>query len=240
MISSIGIIGTGKLGAVLKDILPQIFPEAEIRVASRKGTIRIIDIASSDLIIPAVPTAVFKDVIQELSQHISPKSTVMDVCAVKKYPVTCMKQFLPQGVGIIASHPMFGPGTLRKTNGLLKGLKWVIHPVRDPSDRRSSIVQGVVQCGIEAIDMTPDAHDRYAASFHFTAHVVAQILKKIELSPSPINTRSVESLFEFMEMVQSDSVALLQEMIRYNPYCKAQFQEIIKAETEINTLLLQS
>lgn len=239
-IQSMGIVGRGKLGSVLEAILPRIFPGVDLMISTRTNDVTIEMVSQCDLVIPAVPISAFHEVLKEIAQHIRSGSIVMDVCAVKQYPVDVINELLPSDVSIVASHPMFGPGTLEKTHGSLQSLKWVMYPVRLKSPIFENFVLNFSKQGIDVISLTPQEHDKYAAAFHFTAHVTAAILKEVGLERTPIDTRSAESLFEFMEMVHTDSPSLLKEMMKYNPYCKTQLEKLHKAQNNIISLLIQS
>lgn len=234
MINTIGIIGTGKFGTLLVKILPSVFSHAEIVTCSRKT---LSEIKTCDLVIPAVPIAHFAEVIEKIAPILKRHATVMDVCSVKSYPVSVMKNHLRADTQIIASHPMFGPGTITKLNGNVKGLRIVMEQVRSDLDMYEEIQNAFRHAGFDIVEMDSEDHDRFAAEFHFTAHVIATLIKKLQLSRTPIDTRSVESLFDFVEMVQTDDTALLQEMYIYNPFCKRQFQKVSTAYQSINSLL---
>lgn len=218
-------------------ILPRLFPDAVIVVSSRDNTVSIQEAAQCDLVIPAVPISAFEEVISEIGHSIGSGSVVMDVCAVKVFPAECMTRVFPEGIQLIASHPMFGPGTLKKTHGSLSKLKWVMYPLRIKRQDFLEFQKSVSTGGIDIVEITPQEHDVYAAEFHFTAHVTAAILKEIGVKRTPIDTRSAESLFEFMEMVHTDSPSLLKEMMRYNPYCRDQLQKMKNADEHIISLL---
>lgn len=237
MINKIGIIGTGKFGTLLARILPSVFPHAEI-VTCPRNTLSKLDIC--DLVIPAVPMAHFAEVIHHIAPILKKQATVMDVCSVKSYPVSVMKQALRSDIQIVASHPMFGPGTVAKLNGRVKGLRLVMQNIRTTGTEYSDIYAAFQQSGFEIIEMSPEDHDKNAAEFHFSAHVIAALIKTIQLRGTPIDTRSVESLFDFIEMVQTDDTTLLKEMYLYNPFCKKQFEKIDNAYQSINSLLQQT
>ncbi len=237
MIKKIGIIGTGKFGTLLLEILPSVFPQAEI-ISIARDTVS--DVHQCDLVIPAVPINHFAEVIGTFGPLLKYGATVMDVCSVKSYPVSIMKRALPSHIHIIASHPMFGPGTVAKLGNNLNGLRIVMERVRVKGHIYSEIHDSFRKAGLDIIEMSAEEHDRYAAEFHFTAHVIAALVKEIKLFRSPIDTRSVESLFDFVEMVQTDDTKLLKEMYTFNPFCKKQFEKINSSYQSISLLLQQS
>ncbi len=233
----IGIIGTGKFGKLLVEILPEIFPESSILSISRNSENYFEQVRQSDLIIPAVPIHAFEQVIRGIAHEIHPHAVLMDVCSVKVFPVRIMKKYVASTNQIIAAHPMFGPGTIEKVQGNCNGLRIVMEHVRGSGEVYTYLKNQFQNAGFEIIEMTAEDHDKYAAKFHFTAHFFASVIEKIHLQRSPIDTKSAESLFDFAEMVQADSQSLLREMYRFNPYCKSQLKKIITSYQDIITFI---
>ena len=229
-IHKIAIIGYGRFGKTLAEILPTVFPQAEIEIVKRDLT----KVRGADIIIPAVPIREFEHVVRSLAPHLSESQLVMDVCSVKLYPKQIMQNYLPTNVQILATHPMFGPGTLAKTKGSLKGLKIVVDAVRIQSALRETIIKAFTAHGIEAITMSSDDHDKNAAQFHFSSQCMASVLKELSIEKTNIDTVSVSVLHDFVEFVQTDSIALLQDMYRYNPYCKEQLNKIQSAVEHVS------
>ncbi|SVE45756.1 uncharacterized protein METZ01_LOCUS498610, partial [marine metagenome] len=110
---------------------------------SKKYTVRVYDIekVSNDveveicsldevleciLVFIAVPIRAFEQVVKEIGTYTLYNTTIIDVCSVKVYPVEIMEQHLPNHVGIIASHPHFGPDSYSP----FRELKATICPVR--------------------------------------------------------------------------------------------------------------
>jgi prephenate dehydrogenase len=109
----VGIIGYGRFGKVLVDLLSK---EYEITIYdSRNISNESVKLCSLDevlqsiMVFIAVPIRSFKDVVKEISQYKLYNTTIIDVCSVKLYPVEIMEKYLPKHVGILASHPHFGP-----------------------------------------------------------------------------------------------------------------------------------
>lgn len=221
-IKTVAIIGYGRFGKLLEQLLPTIYADADIRCVKRD----IEKAKDADLIIPAVPVREFENVISSLSSLLREETIIMDVSSVKIYPTQVMLEKLPASIQIIASHPMFGPGTYAKKNGELKGLKIVVDPVRINPVNKEKVLQPLKVSGIDVIEMSSDEHDKYAAQFHFSSQYIASVIKELAIQRTPIDTASVAVLHDFAEFVQTDTIALLQDMYRYNPYCKEQLQNI--------------
>jgi len=108
---TVGIIGYGRFGQVLGDLLKKQY-EVKVydpEIKAEDLTCGLEEVLESVLVFVAVPIRVFEAVIQEISQYKLYNTTIIDVCSVKVYPVEIMEKYLPEHVGIIASHPHFGP-----------------------------------------------------------------------------------------------------------------------------------
>ena len=232
---TVGIIGNGRFGNLLREIVPIIFPESNSIVLTRESNPT--QLSECDLVIPAVPIRNFEEVIQKIASYLKKTAIVMDVCSVKVYPTTVMKKHLPPSVSVIGSHPMFGPGTYKKMKGSCSGLTWVLDPVRIAKQDYSVIKESLEKAGLSVKEIDAETHDRYSADFHFTAQFMASVLKKLDIQKTPIDTMSVLFLHEFIEVVQSDSLELLKDMCTYNEYCKNQLSRITNVVSDINTLL---
>ena len=83
------------------------------------------------LVFVAVPIRSFEAVVKEISQYNLYNTTIIDVCSVKVYPVEIMEKHLPDHLGIIASHPHFGPDSYSP----FRELKITLCQVRDTYKR---------------------------------------------------------------------------------------------------------
>ena len=107
----IAIIGTGNFGTALRRLLDRYASDVPVRVLDRlPGGEAIADLdrlADSDVVIPAVPIAVFGAVLDAIAPHLRPEALVIDVCTVKEYPTRLMEKRLPRTVELVSSHPLF-------------------------------------------------------------------------------------------------------------------------------------
>ena len=67
--------------------------------------------ARADIVVLAVPLPQLEAVLRAIAPHLRPGSTVIDVSSVKVEPARLMLDLLPDHVGIVASHPLFGPAS---------------------------------------------------------------------------------------------------------------------------------
>jgi prephenate dehydrogenase len=221
------IIGFGRLGETLAAILRAhrtvaVYEvnEERRRYAEQQG-FRVIakeDIQHYPTIFLCVPIGHFEAATAELASYISPGSLVMDVCSVKVMPVQTMMRVLPEGVSIIATHPLFGPDSISK--GLDK-LTIVTYPVRVPSAAYNEWNEFWKTLGLHVVQASPEEHDKTMAYTLGLPHFVGRIMAELRLQPQEMTTFSYNSLYEIMQQTTRDTWQLFHDMQHYNPYCKA-------------------
>ena len=128
----VGIIGYGRFGKLLVDLLPSNIYEIKIYDSSdiSDDSVKLCsldEVLQSLIVFIAVPISSFEEIVKEIAQYNLYNTTIIDVCSVKVYPVEIMEKYLPEHIGIIASHPHFGPDSYSP----FKELKITIYPIRD-------------------------------------------------------------------------------------------------------------
>ena len=164
------LIGFGRLGSHLSQFLKEHF---DIMVfdknVSKKQVIErgfrwcsdIEKVEEADIVVPFVPISSFETTIKGVSSNLKQGSLVVDVCSVKVLPVTCMKEYLPSHIQILATTPMFGPDSSEKT---LFGQKIVLCPIRIQDEFYKDIYQFLNRFGLKVIQSTPEEHDHQIAN----------------------------------------------------------------------------
>ena len=110
--NSVGIIGFGRFGKVLANILQKGFSVKtyDPNPIDAFSGIEFTDLKSilkEKVVFIAVPIRHFESVILEISPKLNDGTTIIDVCSVKTHPVEIMETNLTDNIGIIATHPMF-------------------------------------------------------------------------------------------------------------------------------------
>ena len=122
----------------------------------------------------AVPIREFENIINKISPLLKKGTTIIDVCSVKKYPTEIMIKKLNPDIGIIATHPMFGPDSFLSNNKL----KMMLNNTRDVNQIFKFWKQYFKDQGIKVIEMTPDQHDLMAAKTQGVTHFLGRMLKE--------------------------------------------------------------
>ena len=166
----VGIIGYGRFGKVLADLL---INQYQVKVydpqnKAEKLAAELDVVLESVLVFVAVPIRAFETVIGEIAEYKLYNTTIVDVCSVKVYPVEIMKKTLPVHVGIIACHPHVGPDSYSP----FKELKTTLYPVRDTYNRYNELKEFFENQSIRTIQLSPDEHDKMAASSQGITHFI--------------------------------------------------------------------
>ena len=214
-----GIIGYGRFGSVLADLLSKkyevrIYDIEEIPKNEGIQICNIEEVLECVLVFIAVPIRSFEEVIKEIATYKLYNTTIIDVCSVKVYPVEIMEKYLPEQVGIIGSHPHFGPDSYSP----FRELKATICPVRDVYKRTNDIKEIFESQSIRTVEMTPDDHDRTAASSQGVTHFIGRVLNESGIQSTNMNTMGFNELLSVIEQTCNDSWDLFKDLQRYNPY----------------------
>lgn len=178
--------------------------------------------ASADIVVLAVPLPQLEGVLRIIAPHLGRGATVIDVSSVKIEPARLMLDLLPDHVGIIASHPLFGPASA--ADGIA-GHRIAWCPLRGRGHRR--IAAFLKAGGLQVITTTPDQHDRDMAVVQGLTHLIARSLSRLGPLPGHMATRSFAMLTEAAAMVQDDSPELLATILRANPHAAAVRQRFL-------------
>jgi len=236
--NSVGLIGCGRFGKVLAHILRKGFtinaydPHPQMPIPGVEFR-ELDEVLEERTIFVAVPIRNFNTVIQTIGPLLRDNTTVLDVCSVKKYPVTIMRKYLPEPVGIIATHPLFGPDSFTTA----AKLKMMMNPTRDVHQKFNFWKAFFSSQGIEIITMDADSHDRIAARTQGVTHFLGRSLKAFGIQKSPLDTKGFNDLLDLVEQTCNDTWDLYQDLQRYNPYTGAMIRELQTALEYISSKL---
>ena len=236
--NSIGIIGFGRFGKVLANILQKGFAikaydPAPVGAFPSVEFTDLESVLNEKVIFIAVPIRHFKSVIQDIAPKISEGTTIIDVCSVKKHPADIMEKNLPGNVGIIATHPMFGPDSFISNNRL----KMMMNNTRDTHDQFNFWRQFFKDQGIHVMEMSPDQHDRMAAQTQGVTHFLGRMLKEYGIRKTTIDTQGFRDLLDLVEQTCNDTWELYTDLQLYNPYTDEMIDNLKLATTSLDNRL---
>ena len=241
----IGIIGFGRFGRLMSRYLARdydvtVFDSGgkAIEIESTGATAASFErVCQEEIIILPVPISVFKETLAKIKPLIREDALIVDVCSVKAYPVALMRDILPEGVSILATHPMFGPDSAADS---LKGRKIVLCKERIQEERYQKIKSYLDSQGLDTIEATPDEHDRQISVSLALTHFIGRSLSEFGAEPLGIDTEGYKRLLHVLEVVENDTWQLFVDMHHYNPHARKHRSEMIAAINRVSSKLEKS
>ena len=242
--NTVGIIGFGRFGPVLTRLLT---PKYEVLacditdITERAGAVGARPaeweaVAAAPTIFLAVPIRSFKEVAARLAPEVKPGTTVFDVCSVKVYPTTVMKEHFPPEITTIASHPLFGPDSSQHG---FKDLPMMIHPVSRRTEVFDDWIRYFEKQGLRVLEMTPEEHDRLAARSQGITHFIGRALTEFGIAATPIDTEGFRDLQLVVEQTCHDSFELFHDLENFNPYTTEMMDGIVRAVEQVKQSILR-
>jgi len=221
---NIGVYGLGRFGKFWAALLSQKI--GPILVSSRSPKkdlpdgvrwVGLEELLQVDTLFLCVSISSFHEVIASIAPRLKQGMVLFDTCSVKVYPGEVMEKEVPEGVHIIATHPMFGPDSGK--NGVA-GLPMVMHPVRCTDAEFSRWTKFFRSYDMDVIKMSPSAHDQQAAYTQGVTHFVGRVLQGMDLKENRIGTLGYHKLLDIVEQTCNDPIQLFHDLQRYNPYTR--------------------
>ena len=240
----IGVIGFGRFGRLAVHYLARDLPvwvyrrgldctEAIESLGAHPA--ELAHICTRKIVLLCVPISAIPATLTQIAPLLRPGTLVADTCSVKLYPVQWMQQFLPAGIDILATHPMFGPDSAAQS---LSGHKIAICPVRIRPVLYRRIRQWLSRKGLVLLETTPDEHDRQIALSLGLTHFIGRGLERIPAPALAIDTLAYRRLQQVRSMAANDSFQLFEEMHRYNPYARGPREALMQALAHLHRALI--
>tara|TARA_B100001250_G_scaffold414113_1_gene450752 strand:+ start:1662 stop:2399 length:738 start_codon:yes stop_codon:yes gene_type:complete len=234
--NSVGIIGFGRFGKILSNILQKGFKIKAYDLNSIKNFpgVEFVDqdtVLKEKIIFIAVPISVFESVINDIAPKLDGGNTIVDVCSVKNHPVKVMEKRLGDNIGIISTHPMFGPDSFISNNRL----KIMMHNTRNIYGQYKFWRRFFLDQGIEVIEITPDEHDKLAAKTQGVTHFLGRMLKEFGIKKTTLDTQGFRDLLDLVDQTCNDTWELYSDLQLYNPYTSEMIAELKKSINSIDT-----
>lgn len=238
-IETVGLLGFGRFGRMVHEYLS---PEKRVSVYdpdSRKlggltNATSFEKVLSSQLIILCVPISSVEPLCKRMATHLQPGQVVMDTCSVKQHPVQWMLAHLPESVGILGTHPLFGPDSGKEG---ISGLKIVVCPARIDQDTYRQIRRYLESLQLVIIEATPEEHDHQIAQSQAIFHLIAEAMKRLGWAGQAISTPGPEAFYRLVKTVQHDTDQLFFDLERENPHTAHYRREFIQEIVELDRRL---
>ena len=232
--NSVGIIGFGRFGKILSNILEKGFmiKAYDLQPSISYNGVQFLSlekVLEEEVIFIAVPIRYFESLINNISKKIKNQTTIIDVCSVKIYTSSIMTNNLPDNIGIISSHPMFGPDSYLSN----KKLKMMMHSTRDIHNQFTFWKNFFTDQNIKILEMTPDMHDRLAAKTQGITHFLGRMLKEFGIKKTNLDTQGFRDLLDLVDQTCNDTWELYTDLQLFNPYTNEMIKQLKKS---VNTL----
>jgi prephenate dehydrogenase len=240
----IGIIGCGRFGKLVARYLAQDFKVLVHDKADKSSEINktgalqasLPDVCQQDIVILCVPISGLKAVLKEIEPLLKNDALVVDVCSVKEFPTRWMRDLLPPGVSILATHPMFGPDSAADS---LRDRKIFLCRERLEIARYNKIKSYLTSKGLIVIETSPSEHDQQISVSLSLTHFIGRALSEFGATELNIDTEGYKRLLHILEVVEHDTWQLFVDMHKYNPYAEEKRVAFMAAMQKINARLDQ-
>lgn len=216
----LGLIGFGAFGRLTARHLSPWFDIVahDPAVSDDEGLARLTaleEAAACPMVVLAVPVGILGETVAAIAPSVTPGALILDVGSVKVKPAQVMLEALPEGVQIVGTHPLFGPQSGKDG---IAGLRVAVCPVR--GDKTAWRVAAFCRkaLGLKVFVVTPEDHDREAATVQGLTHLIAKVLLAMEPLPTRMTTTSFERVMQGVDMVRHDSAAVFRAIEHDNPY----------------------
>jgi prephenate dehydrogenase len=232
---TIGLFGLGRFGRLVYEHLRphgglRVWTRDESKLSAIAEAAEFADAAQADILVLTVAISAMQETCARLAPLLRPGQLVVDTCSVKVRPVEMMRQALPEGVDVLATHPLFGPDSGRDG---IRGLKIVLCPIRVAPETYQRVRRFLESLGLVLIEATPEEHDRQAARTQAIFHLLAQALGRLGWGGESMATPGPEAFFRQIRAVQQDTPQLFRDMQRLNPYSADYRRQFAAALAEI-------
>lgn len=234
--NKVSIIGYGRFGAMLHALLSKGF---EVDVYDKKqinnsdvNEVSLKDALKNETIFIAVPIRDFESLIHEIKNDIQGNKTVIDVCSVKVFPKNVMTQNLSAEIDIIATHPLFGPDSLKDSGSVM-----TMESVRDSYGRFEFWKNYFDSQSITIEEISAEEHDMMAARSQGLTHFVGRVIDDFGTDQTRIDTEGYKALHKLVNQTCNDSWELFEDIQSYNPYTQKMVSELSESFKKINEIL---
>ena len=216
---SVGILGLGRFGSFWSTVLSHGYTVYGYNRSPLENPpcplVSLEELCKLPVVFICVAMRSVSAVLERIAPLLAPGTLVVDTCSVKVVPVRWMRQYLPESVELLATHPMFGPESAKE--GIV-GLPLMMYPVRTEEPRYNEWKHYFQSLGIMVVEMTPEEHDRQAAMSQALTHMIGQTLSRMKIEETPIGTLWYRKLLAICRQVEKDSNELFYDMQNLNPY----------------------
>ena len=232
----VSIIGFGRFGAMLHSLLSKGF---EVDVFDKNSIdnsdvneVSLEDALQNETIFIAVPIRDFENLVKDISKKISSGKTVIDVCSVKVFPKKVMLDNLSNETDIIATHPLFGPDSLKDSGSVM-----TMESVRNTIGRYNFWKNYFESQNILIEEISAEEHDMMAARSQGLTHFVGRVIDDFGTNQTRIDTEGYKALHKLVNQTCNDTWELFEDIQNFNPFTEKMSLELNESFEKISEII---
>ena len=232
----VSIIGFGRFGAMLHSLLSKGF---EVDVFDKNSIdnsdvneVSLEDALGNETIFIAVPIRDFENLVKDITKKISSGKTVIDVCSVKVFPKKVMLDNLSNETDIIATHPLFGPDSLKDSGSVM-----TMESVRNTFGRYDFWKNYFESQNILIEEITAEEHDMMAARSQGLTHFVGRVIDDFGTNQTRIDTEGYKALHKLVNQTCNDTWELFEDIQNFNPFTEKMISELNESFEKISEII---
>ena len=232
----VSIIGFGRFGAMLHSLLSKGFEvdvfDKNLIDNSDVNEVSLEDALQNETIFIAVPIRDFENLVKEISKKISSGKTVIDVCSVKVFPKKVMLDNLSNETDIIATHPLFGPDSLKDSGSVM-----TMESVRNTFGRYDFWKNYFESQNISIEEISAEEHDMMAARSQGLTHFVGRVIDDFGTNQTRIDTEGYKALHKLVNQTCNDTWELFEDIQNFNPFTEKMISELNESFEKISEII---
>ena len=232
----VSIIGFGRFGAMLHSLLSKGF---EVDVFDKNSIdnsdvneVSLEDALQNETIFIAVPIRDFENLVKDITKKISSGKTVIDVCSVKVFPKKVMLDNLSNETDIIATHPLFGPDSLKDSGSVM-----TMESVRNTFGRYDFWKNYFESQNIIIEEISAEEHDMMAARSQGLTHFVGRVIDDFGTNQTRIDTEGYKALHKLVNQTCNDTWELFEDIQNFNPFTEKMISELNESFEKISEII---
>ena len=232
----VSIIGFGRFGAMLHSLLSKGFEvdvfDKNLIDNSDVNEVSLEDALQNETIFIAVPIRDFENLVKDISKKISSGKTVIDVCSVKVFPKKVMLENLSNETDIIATHPLFGPDSLKDSGSVM-----TMESVRNTFGRYDFWKNYFESQNISIEEISAEEHDMMAARSQGLTHFVGRVIDDFGTNQTRIDTEGYKALHKLVNQTCNDTWELFEDIQNFNPFTEKMISELNESFEKISEII---
>ena len=232
----VSIIGFGRFGSMLHALLSKGF---EVDVFDKNSIdnsdvneVSLEDALQNETIFIAVPIRDFENLVKDISKKIPSGKTVIDVCSVKVFPKKVMLDNLSNETDIIATHPLFGPDSLKDSGSVM-----TMESVRNTFGRYDFWKNYFESQNISIEEISAEEHDMMAARSQGLTHFVGRVIDDFGTNQTRIDTEGYKALHKLVNQTCNDTWELFEDIQNFNPFTEKMISELNESFEKISEII---